>query len=69
MSWLLVFFETCGEMLFTPSSDIRLALSSILLIYIPCWAYIYIYSLMGFSKLLRDKISKLSSTDDRALSW
>ena len=39
-----------------------------------CLAYvysllgIYIYSLRGFSKLLRDKISKLSSTDDRALS-
>ena len=69
MSQLLVIFETCCVILPTPSSDIRRAVSSILLMYIPCWAYIYIYSLKGFSKLLRDKISKLSSTDDRALSW
>ena len=56
MSQLLVTFETCCVILPTPSSDIRRAVSSISLMYIPCWAYIYIYSLRGFSKLLRDKI-------------
>ena len=52
-----------------PIYDVRYLCLAYVYSLLGIYIYIYIYSLRGFSKLLRDKISKLSSTDDRALSW
>ena len=55
-------FGTCCVFLPTPSSDIRRAVSLFGLCIFPV-GHIYIYSLRGFSKLLRDKIRSVKDEE------